>query len=107
MPKASKRASAQKVSPVLKCRKGDLALYIAGKRVGRIVEVVKFYPIVEMSNGEVMVDAWMVRHPDHAPDTEYFQRDKYMMPIRPGDLEDTEDDELVRKEGDTQEVQHG
>lgn len=41
MPKASKRASAQIVSPVLKCRKGDLAIILEGRYTGCIVDVVE------------------------------------------------------------------
>jgi hypothetical protein len=99
----SKRASARSVSPSLKCKPGDLALYISGCRAGRIVEVIKYRGTVETSDGYVLIDAWQVQHPDHEPDCAYFQEDRLMMPIRPGDLDESETDELGLREG----VSHG
>jgi hypothetical protein len=91
----SKSASAQNVSSVVKCRAGDLAMYISGCRVGRIVEVIKYYGVVETRDG-VLTNAWEVRHSDHDPSSFYFQEDAAMMPIRPGDLKETEEtDEIL------------
>lgn len=103
------RASAQIVSQSTKerCRKGDLAIRLNGKRVGHIVEVVEYHATVELDSGEVLIDAWQVRHETDDPDTDYFKEDKYLLPIRPSDLEETEVDELMRKEGDAEEVRHG
>ena len=86
----SKRASAQIASPVLKCRKGDLAIVLVGPRAGYIVDVLEYHPRVVLGNGKVMVDAWHTRHPSDEPDIDYFNRDKNLLPIRPGDLEESE-----------------
>jgi len=88
----SKRASAQIVSPVLRCRKGDLAFVLAGPRAGYIVDVLEYHPRVVLSNGKVMVDARHTRHPSYDPDVDFFNRDKNLLPIRPGDLEESETD---------------
>lgn len=90
----SKRASAQSVSPSLKCRPGDLAIYIAGISAGRIVEVIKYVGAIALSDGSFMTQAWQVQHPDHHPNGTYYQEDRIMLPIRPGDLEEGETDEL-------------
>ena len=87
-----KCASAQIVSPVLRCRKGDLAFVLAGPRAGYIVDVLEYHPRVVLSNGKVMVDAWHTRHPSYDPDVDFFNRDKNLLPIRPGDLEESETD---------------
>ena len=83
----------------LRCKKGDLAMYLTGWNVGKIVEVVKYYSVVEMDDGEVLIDAWCVRHPNHELDTTFFREDKTMLPIRPGDLDETETDERFLVKG--------
>lgn len=90
----SKRASAQTVSPVLRCRKGDLAILLEGRFTGYIVDVVEYYPTVELSDGEVLVNAWHIRHPSDEPGVQYFKLDKYLLPIRPGELAESETEEL-------------
>jgi len=93
----SKSASAQNVSQNTKprCRKGDLAIVLVGLSAGQIVDVVKHYPEAKMQDGEVMFDVWHIKHQTDDPRVNYFREDKYLLPIRPGDLEETETDELT------------
>ena len=74
----------------LRCKKGDLAMYITGRYVGKIVDVVEYYGTVAMDDGEVLINAWHVRHPNHEPGITFFREDKAMLPIRPGDLDETD-----------------
>ncbi|SCX76933.1 hypothetical protein [Nitrosospira sp. Nsp13] len=90
----SKRASAQIVSPVLKCRKGDLAIRLDENFEGQIVEIVEYIGRVDVETRAVLANAWQILHPTYDPDYHYFCEDKYLLPIRPGDLEETESDEL-------------
>jgi len=93
----SKSASAQNVSQNTKprCRKGDLAIVLVGLSAGQIVDVVEHYPEAIMQDGEVMFDVWHIKHQTDDPRVNYFREDKYLLPIRPGDLEETETDELI------------
>ena len=79
----------------LRCRKGDLAILLSdGPSAGFIVDVVKYYGTVEMEDGEVLVNAWHIRHPSDEPGWQFFTEDQYLLPIRPGDLDETETEEL-------------
>lgn len=78
----------------VRCRKGDLAIRLEGRGMGQIVEVVEYYGTVTIDSGEVLVNAWHVQHPSDDPDTDYFKEDKYLLPIRPGDLDKSETEEL-------------
>ena len=96
----SKRASAQSVSPILKCGKGDLAIRLDSGCEGLIVEVGEYVGTVEgLNNPSVISDAWRIHHPSCEAGWRYFCEDKYLLPIRPGDLDETETDELGLKEG--------
>lgn len=101
------RASAQIVSPFLKCKKGDIAMILTGPYAGQVVDVVKYYSMIDMSSGVILIDAWEIRHPSDPRGTRYFKEDKYLLPIRSGDLDETEADGIGRKERDAREVQHG
>lgn len=95
----SKGASARIVSPVLKCRKDDLAIRLDENFEGQIVEIDRYRGTIELPDGAVISDAWQVLHPAYDPDWNYYCEDKYLLPIRPSDLEETEN--LVsEKEGD-------
>lgn len=78
----------------LRCRKGDLAILLTGSYAGIIVDVLEYHSSVTVSNAPPMVDAWHIRHPSDEPRTKYYFEDRYMLPIRPGDLDQTETDEL-------------
>jgi hypothetical protein len=95
----SKRASAQNVSPSLKCRKGDIAIILEGPCVGFVVDVVEYYGVSEMTDGEVLTNAWHIKHHTDDPDWNYFKEDKCLLPIRPGDLDESETDELSLTQG--------
>ena len=72
MPRASKSAPAQTVSPVLKCRKGDLAIRLDKRFPGQIVEVAEYRPTVKWPSGFAMFDAWEVLHPTYEAGYSYF-----------------------------------
>jgi hypothetical protein len=96
----SKSVDAQSVSLNTKprCRKGDLAMHITGPDVGRIVDVIEHFPIVKMKDGQILLDAWQVKHSDHvnSPNLNFFKEDKDLLPIRPQDLKETEEtDEIL------------
>ncbi|PTQ80728.1 hypothetical protein C8R21_11475 [Nitrosospira multiformis] len=99
--KKPKSASAQKVSPVLKCRKGDLAIRLDKRFPSQIVEVAEYRPTVKWPSGFAMFDVWKVLHPTYEAGYSYFCEDKYLLPIPPDDLEETETEEFVcEKEGE-------
>lgn len=87
-------ASAQTVSPVLRGRKGDLAILLEGPRIGAIVKVLKYVGALTLSDGQVLVNAWQTHHSSNEPDCDYFKEDKYLLPIRPGELAESETEEL-------------
>ena len=107
MKSKSQGASAPIVSLAVRCRKGDLAILLTGPFAGCIVDVIEYHGVIELSDGKVLVDAWLIRHETDEPDTDYFKEDKYLLPIRPGDLDETEADGLGQKVGDVQGVRHG
>ena len=90
MKRTPQGASAPVATPVLKCRKGDLAIVLIGPNAGLLVDVAKYCGTIEMSDGQVLINAWQVKHPSDDPDIDYFREDKYLLPIRPGDLEESE-----------------
>lgn len=94
----SVRSGRRSTDTPLRCKKDDLAMYITGLNVGKIVEVCEYYPAIEMDDGKVLISAWRVRHPNHEAGTTFYREDKTMLPIRPGDLDESETDEryLVR-----------
>jgi hypothetical protein len=91
---SSKRASAQSDSPVLKCKTGDIAILLAGKHVGYIVEILEFQPFVLTVSHGYKYDVWHINHPDFDQNFRHCMEDKYLLPIRPGDLDESETDEI-------------
>ena len=83
----------------MKCRKGDLAIVLQGPLVGAIVKVLRCAGTLTMSDGEVLVNAWQTHHSSNNPNWDYFKEDRYLLPIRPGDLKETEE-RISEKEGD-------
>lgn len=90
----NKRSSPNSVSPVLKCKTGDLAILLKGNHVGYIVEVLEFQPFVETVRHGYKHNVWHIHHPDFDPNFRHCMEDEYLLPIRPGDLDETECDEL-------------
>lgn len=78
----------------LRCRKGDLAMVIksdAGRAVGKFVDVLEFYGEAHGKD-----NCWFVRYEGSTTDmfgTPYVQPDAWLLPIRPGDLDETEEAE--------------
>ena len=101
MAKANSTRVRKQTTTAPKCRKGDLAILLFGPCAGYIVDVVEYYGTVAMDNGEVLVNAWHIRHSSDDVDTEYFREDKHLSPIRPGDLDENEIDELSLVKGET------
>lgn len=95
MKRTPKGATARNVSPVLKCRKGDLAILLEGPYSGYIVDVVEYCGTRQMTDGEIVVNGWRIQHPSFPPPsiTRSYARDKNLLPIRPGDLDESETDE--------------
>ena len=91
----SKGASARNASTVLKCKTGDLAIVLGDcEYEGYVVTVGAYHGPAVMSDGGVMVNAWRVHHFFKGTINRIYMEDKYLMPIRPGDLDETETDEL-------------
>lgn len=97
----SKRASAQNVPTVLRCREGDLAVLLAGSDVGKFVNVLEFQPFVGTVSHGYKYNVWHIHHPDFDPNFRHCIEDKYLLPIRPGDLDETETDELSLMKGES------
>lgn len=70
-------------------------MILEGPNTGLIVDVVQYRSVMPMSNGELVFDAWRIRHPSDEPNVVYFKEDKYLLPIRPSDLQETETDERL------------
>lgn len=79
-----------------RCKKGDLAILLEGPYLGYIVDVVEFCGTKKMTDGTVVVNAWIIRHPSFPPTSISISHahDKNLLPIRPGDLDETETDEI-------------
>lgn len=104
MPKSTKGASAPILSQSTKprCKKGDLAIRTDDEYEGQIVEVYEYHCTVDFpETGEVIFDAWKVLHPTYESGFSFFCEDKYLFPIRPGDLDETETDELSLVKGES------
>lgn len=81
---------------MLRCKKGDLAIVLksATGKEGMIVEVGRYFGRVEVDNfAGSMEQAWQVIHSSHSPRFEYFSEDKDLLPIRPDELNETEETE--------------
>ena len=77
----SGRRSTDLTSPSsVRCRRGDLAILLEGSYSGCIVDVVEYYATVAIDSGEVLVNAWHIRHSSDEPNTQYFKEDKYLLP---------------------------
>jgi hypothetical protein len=83
----------------LRCKKGDMAivLYSIRGNEGKIVDVVRFVGEPNWPSDELDgMDYWAISHrgETHNPDGEqWIARDCDLMPIRPGDLQETEETE--------------
>ncbi|SEO78357.1 hypothetical protein [Nitrosovibrio sp. Nv6] len=81
---------------MLRCRKGDLAIVLEGKWLGRVVEVGEFIGSAMLSQ-VLHHDLWLISHKgkDRHPAFGYLycQEDRYLLPIRPRDLKEVEEAE--------------
>ncbi|MEO6823709.1 MAG: hypothetical protein ABI167_03100 [Nitrosospira sp.] len=83
-----------------RCKKDDLAIVITGPYVGYILRVVQYFPSATMEDGKVMLAAWEVIHPDGNTDHIWCMEDKRLLPIRPGDIDESAIDELSLVKGE-------
>ena len=81
----------------LRCKKGDLAIVLRGKRAGYVVEVLDFIGrATGLESRKVYDDIWAVKvsGKTHGRSGRRFgERDTDLLPIRPGDLQETEESE--------------
>jgi hypothetical protein len=87
----------------LRCKAGDIAITVAGPRVGRVVEVIRFLGKANSPIENPGEDYWGIEYrgsPFADTGEWWIARDSYMLPIRPGDLDETEETqkELERTE---------
>lgn len=80
----------------LRCRKGDIAIVLRSHtgHEGKIVEVKEFIGYAETRDGTVFNDLWAISigGVSHAPDgIPYGNSDRNLLPIRPGDLDETQE----------------
>ena len=102
MKRTPKGATAPALTP-LRCRKGDLAIRLDNEYSGQIVEVGEYHGTVDFPKfgGKEIFDAWKVLRPSYEAGFSYYCEDKYLVPIRPGDLDETEIDELSLVTGES------
>ncbi|SCX93593.1 hypothetical protein SAMN05216420_101382 [Nitrosospira sp. Nl5] len=82
----------------LRCKKGDMAIVLDPEHsaYGWIVDVVYFHRLALLLNTsaekwEVCRDVWVIEHANLSK--KCGCEDKYLLPIRPGDLNETEETE--------------
>lgn len=61
--------------------------------------VVEYAETVTMDDGEVLTRAWHIKHPSDEPNVLFYKEDKYLLPIRPGDLDETQEQDETLSEG--------
>jgi hypothetical protein len=88
----------------LRCRKGDMAIIIKGAYSGYVVDVLQFIGCISATNSEGVLsavdDAWLISVNSPLKGVHALRRvtnkvacDKYLLPIRPGGLRETEESE--------------
>lgn len=79
----------------LRCKKGDLAIVLVEDWAGYIVEVLDFAGTVKDQYGDTWEDAWLVSKRGEAMigGRPVAIPDSWLLPIRPGDLKETEETE--------------
>ena len=85
---------------MLRCKKGDLAIVIKGVYSGSIVDVLEYVGtktgITHDGKIEVAQNCWRVSSPREQIGFhdvllgEFFAEDHHLLPIRPGDLKETD-----------------
>lgn len=82
---------------MLRCKKGDLAIVLTGDNAGRIVEVLDYVGLGSTDKG-VFRDLWLISWNGqlHNPITggRWLCQDWRLLPIRPGDLKETDEKEV-------------
>lgn len=83
----------------LRCRKGDMAIVLKGAWSGKIVDVVEFVGVMPGNvTGQIYKDIWKIRYQGSCYSDSGAMRgfpDEYLLPIRPGDLDESEETERV------------
>lgn len=79
----------------MRCKKGDLAIVLRGGFAGYIVDVLDFVgKSHDFKSGEARNNAWAIRVRGETHSPVYGKRfgatDEDLLPIRPGDLKETE-----------------
>jgi hypothetical protein len=102
MAKANSTRVRKPAAPTPKCKKGDLAIRLDKRYSGQIVEVGEYHGTVDFpeNGGQVIFYAWKVLHPSYERGYSYYCEDKYLFPIRPGDLDESETGELSLVNGE-------
>lgn len=80
----------------MRCRKGDMAIMVVGESIGKMVEVGNFLGIANNPIEHPGDDYWAVEYrgiPWNKKLQWLIARDSHMIPIRPGDLQETEEKE--------------
>ena len=77
----------------LRCRKGDMAFVVKSfsGREGWMVDVVEYVGTGMTSEG-IFPNLWRTSHKNDGL-TSYFSDDSHLLPIRPGDLDESEETE--------------
>lgn len=80
----------------LRCRKGDMAMIVVGHRSGSVVDVLDFCGTRDTCDG-VFPDLWYIADRGQETNPEngnhWVCPDSYLIPIRPGDLKETDETE--------------
>jgi hypothetical protein len=81
----------------LRCRKGDMAIVLDPRHTayGWIVTVLEIYPLARFRGRGLIQDIWEIEHENLSKDSSlpWGCEDKHLLPIRPGDLHETEESE--------------
>lgn len=85
----------------IRCKTGDIAILLTGPHVGYIVDILEFQPFVETVRHGYKYNVWHINHSDFDQNFRHCMEDEYLLPIRPGDLDETETDELYLVTGDS------
>lgn len=74
---------------MLRCRKGDMAIVLRNTKgiEGCLVDVKEYIGVHLSFITRTPIEAWRV---EHRGDT-YYVGDRFLLPIRPGDLDETEE----------------
>ena len=81
----------------MRCKQGDMAydLGLNPRHFGRTCTVGEYRGPCRVIDGRELPNAWQITFSDDKPGEEWVEDDSRLLPIRPGELEETENKEAL------------